>query len=97
MLNPVSRHWKNQSRIAIRTRDASLAAVTSSTVTHRHTQRGIVCMSVCVRHKRESCKTAKPIEMLFGVWTRRGLGNHALVGGPGSPSGRGTFLGGGGE
>jgi len=53
-----------------------------------------VVLSVCVRHKREPCKTAKPIEMLFGVWTRRGLGNHALVGGPGSPSGRGTFLGG---
>jgi len=29
-----------------------------------------------------SCaKTAEPIEMLFGIWTRVGLGNHVLCGG----------------
>jgi len=43
-----------------------------------------VCLSVSwlVCHNREPCKTAAPIEMLFGVWTWVGPKNHLLDGGP---------------
>ena len=42
-----------------------------------------VCRSVCllVCHDCEPCKTAEPIEMPFGLWTRVGPGNHVLNGG----------------
>jgi len=33
-------------------------------------------LSVC--HSREPCKTAEPIEMSFGVWSRVDPRNHAL-------------------
>jgi len=39
----------------------------------------VVCLSIC--HSREPCKTAEPIEMPFGLWTRVGPGNHVLHGG----------------
>jgi len=32
----------------------------------------VVCLSVC--HDREPTKTAEPIEMLLGLWTRVGQG-----------------------
>jgi len=38
-------------------------------------------------------KTAEPIEVQFGVWTRVGPRNHVLGGKPGSPTGMGTFEG----
>jgi len=41
-----------------------------------------VCWSVglSVRHDREPCKRAEPIEMPFGVWTRVSLRKHVLEG-----------------
>jgi len=39
--------------------------------------------SVC--DTSEPCKTAKPIEMSFGLRTRVGVGNHVLDGGPDTP------------
>jgi len=41
-----------------------------------------VGMSVClsVSYDREPCKTAEPIEMPFGVWTRVGQMSHLLDG-----------------
>jgi len=36
-------------------------------------------------------KTAKPIEISFGLRTRMGLGNHVLDEGPDPPMGRGNF------
>jgi len=36
-------------------------------------------------------KTAEPIEVQFGLWTRVGPRNHVLGGKPGSPTGMGTF------
>ena len=36
-------------------------------------------------------KTAGPIEMPFGLWTRVGPGNRALDGGPDPHMGRGNF------
>jgi len=37
-----------------------------------------VCLSVCVGHTRDPCKTAEPIEMPFGRQTRKRLRNHLL-------------------
>ena len=49
----------------------------------------VVCRSVClsVCHTSEPCKkrTAKPIEIPFGLRTRIGPGNHVLDGGQLSP------------
>jgi len=42
----------------------------------------VVCRSVTIV---SPAKTAEPIEIPFGVWTRLGLGNHVLDGGPDSP------------
>ena len=47
-----------------------------------------VCLSVSVGHKHELCKTAEPIEMSFGLWTRV---NRVL---PGSCQGKGQLWGG---
>jgi len=47
-----------------------------------------VAWSVCLYvgrsfcHSLEPCKTAEPIEMPFGAWTRVGRGKHVLDGGP---------------
>ena len=49
-----------------------------------------VCRSVTLV---SPAKTAKPIEMQFGLRTRVGPGNHVLAGGPDPPMGRGKFLG----
>jgi len=38
-------------------------------------------------------KTTAPIELLFGLRTWVGPGNHVLDGGPDPPMGRGKFLG----
>jgi len=38
----------------------------------------LVCRSVTIA---SPAKTAEPIEMLFGLWTRLGSGNHVLDGG----------------
>jgi len=38
-----------------------------------------------------SAKTAEPIEMPFGFWTRLGPGNHILDGGPDPPRGKGNL------
>ena len=38
-------------------------------------------------------KTVAPIELLFGLRTWVGPGNHALGGGPDPPMGRGNFVG----
>jgi len=46
--------------------------------------------SVC--HTSEPCKkTAEPIEMPFGLWTRVGPRNHVLDGGQDRPIGKGQF------
>ena len=48
---------------------------------HRHASDLLlryVCLSV--NHNREPYKTAKPIKMLFGLWTRMGSRNHVVVG-----------------
>jgi len=37
----------------------------------------VVCRSVC--HSSESSKTAEPIELPFGLWTRVGQRKYALV------------------
>jgi len=37
-----------------------------------------VDLSAC--NYRQLCKTAEPIEMPFGMWTRVGLGNYVLDG-----------------
>ena len=42
--------------------------------------RACVRVCVCVWHNRGSCKTAEPIEMLFGLWTRVGPRNNVLGG-----------------
>jgi len=51
-------------------------------------------LTVCVSagHERESCKTAEPIEMQSGTWTRgaEGTVNYA---GTGIPHGKGHFCG----
>jgi len=41
-----------------------------------------LCVSVCVSigYNHELYKTAQPIEMPFGVWTRVGPQNHVLWG-----------------
>jgi len=44
----------------------------------------VVCLSVCLSHYSELCKTAKPIEMPFGLRTRVGPWNLVLDGGPDS-------------
>jgi len=36
-------------------------------------------------------KMAEPIEMLFGLWSQVGTGNHVLDGGPDPPMERGNF------
>jgi len=40
-------------------------------------------LSAC--HDREPCKTAEPLEMPFGLWTRVGPRNHVLDGDPDTP------------
>ena len=50
---------------------------------------GVVCVSV--GHYRGHYKTAKPIEVLFGVWTRVGPVNHVLDGTLISPTIMDTF------
>ena len=47
-----------------------------------------VCRSVTVV---STAKTAEPIRMPFGLWTRVGPENHVLDGGPDPPMGRGNF------
>ena len=42
---------------------------------------------VSVYHTSEPAETAEPIEMLFGLRTRVGPGNHVLYGGPDIPEG----------
>ena len=49
-----------------------------------------VCQSVTLV---SPAKTAEPIEMLFGLRTPVGPGNHVLDGGPDLPMGRGNFFG----
>jgi len=49
----------------------------------------VVCVSV--GHYRGHYKTAKPIEVLFGVWTRVGPVNHVLDGTLISPTIMDTF------
>ena len=49
-----------------------------------------------VAHNRELRKTAEPIEMPFGVWTRVGPRNHVLSGGPDPPKEGAIFWGSGG-
>ena len=51
-----------------------------------------VCRSVTLESR---AKTAEPIEMLFGLRTRVGPGNHVLDGSPDPLMGRGNFEGGG--
>ena len=51
-----------------------------------------VCQSVCQSVTVVSpAKTAEPIEMPFGLWTRVGPENHVLDGGTRSAMGRGNF------
>jgi len=50
-------------------------------------------MCVSVAHNRELRKTAEPIEMPFGVWTRVGPRNHVLSGGPDPPKEGAIFWG----
>jgi len=52
---------------------------------------GSVCWSVILVNP---AKTAKPIEMPFGLMTQVGPGNRVLDGGPDPPMGRGNFEGG---
>ena len=52
-----------------------------------------VCLSV--NHNREAYKTAKPIKMLFGLWTRMGSRNHVVVGESRIHPRKGVFFGGG--
>jgi len=53
-------------------------------------QRGLsVCLLVC--HSREPCKTAKPIDVPFGLWVRLGTRNHVLDGDHNIPIGRDIF------
>jgi len=47
-----------------------------------------VCLCVTILSR---AKTAEPIEMPFGLWTRVGLRNHVLDGGP-DPLFKGTIL-----
>jgi len=50
-----------------------------------------VCLCVCLLVTTVSCaKTAQPIEMPFGMWTRRGSTNDRL-GATGSSHGKGPF------
>ena len=51
-----------------------------------------VCVFVCVRNGEESCKTAEPIEMPFGMWVRMGPSNHVLDRSVESPPGEGEIL-----
>ena len=49
-------------------------------------------MCVCLLITNVSCaKTAEPIEIPFGIWTRVGPGIRVLTGGFGSTTGNGTF------
>ena len=50
-----------------------------------------VCRSVTVV---SPAKTAEPIEILFGLWTRVGPRNHVLDGGADAHMGRDNFEGG---
>jgi len=55
----------------------------------------VVCVCVCLLDTSVSpAKTAEPVEMLFGLWTRVGRKNHVFCGGPDPPRGRGSFTGG---
>ena len=55
------------------------------------------CRTCCLLYSRclfttvSPTKTAEPIEMLFGMWTEVGPGNHVLGGVPDFPRGRGKF------
>ena len=56
-------------------------------------QSSVVCVSVGLSVTLVSpAKTAAPIELLFGLRTWVGPGNHVLDGGPDPPMGRGKFL-----
>ena len=48
-----------------------------------------ICRSVC--DNLEPWKTAEPIEMAFGMWTRVGPRNHVSDGGPDLPVRKGNF------
>jgi len=55
-------------------------------------------LSVCLSVGRSvtilsRAKTAEPIEMPFGIWTRVGTENHVLDGAPGLPVRSGNFEG----
>ena len=58
-------------------------------------QRGLsVCVSVCLLVMTVSpTKTAEPIEMPCGLWTRVGPRNHVLRGGARSSKGKGNLEG----
>jgi len=54
----------------------------------------VVCLSVCLSATIVShAKTAEPIEMPLGLWTRVGPRNYVLDGGP-DPHAKGNFEGG---
>jgi len=40
----------------------------------------VVCLSVCLVTNVSPAKTAEPIEMSFGIWTRVGPSKHVLDG-----------------
>jgi len=44
----------------------------------RPTERVAWTVDLPVCHNSEPCKTAEPIEMLFGIWTRVGPMKHVL-------------------
>jgi len=51
-----------------------------------------VAWSVCLLDTTVShIKTAEPIEMPFGLWTRVYSRNYVLDGGPDNPKGKGQF------
>jgi len=51
-----------------------------------------VCVSVCLLDATTGCaKVVGPVEMLFGVWTGVGPGNHVLGGGLDPSLGKGRF------
>ena len=48
-------------------------------------------MSDCDVTMRCPAKTARPIEMLFGMWDGASDSHHVLDGGPDRPTGSGNF------
>jgi len=51
-----------------------------------------VCVSVCLLDATTGCAiVVGPVEMLFGVWTGVGPGNHVLSGGLDPSQGKGRF------